>query len=136
MLWQLPGPYSGFNNLTGISTQFYNDASGQPAAFDKYFGDNGLRGPALDWARRNEDQFTNAYLNWYNSLPIKNPNDAASANSTVDPRTGQPYQSEPGSYFTAWLSQYGGPMLAQYNYLPARQRGVNTAAFQPSRLMF
>ena len=154
MLWNLPGPYSGFNNLTGISTQFYNDASGQPAAFDKYFGDNGLRGPALDWARRNEDQFTNAYLNWYNSLPIKpvtDPNAATGAgnappppsatggtdsNPNVDPATGQPYQSTPGSYFTAWLSQYGGPLLAQYNYLPARQRGVNTAAFQPSRLMF
>ncbi len=138
MLWNLPGQYSGFNNLTGISTQFYNDAAGQPAAFDKYFADNGIRGNALTWAQRNQDQFTNAYLNWYNALPIKPPLDTAGNQNTaqVDPATGKPYQSEPGSYFTTWLSQYGGPMLAQYNYLPARQRGVNTAAFQSSRLMF
>lgn len=140
MIWNLPGQYSGFNNLTGISTQFYNDAAGQPAAFDKYFADNGIRGNALDWARRNEDQFTNQYLNWYNSLPIRDTGDGgkdpSGSPTAIDPATGKPYQSEPGSYFTAWLSQYGGPLLAQYNYLPARQRGVNTAAFQPSRLMF
>lgn len=132
MLWNLPGNYTGFNNLTGISTDFYNNSSGQDAAYQKYFGDNGLRGNLLNWAKQNQSNFTNDYLNWYNKLPIA----GAGNTGQVDPKTGQPYQSTPGSYFTAWLSQNGGPLLAAYNYLPARQRGVNAGAFTPGRLMF
>ena len=114
MQWAPYGRYTGFDNLSPLQWQFYNDGDqGSRVAYDQFIRGIGLQGGLRNYAQSQYGDLQNQFLAYTFAQP--------------DPTK---------SMFTDWLQSQGGNLLNSYNMLPSKQRGVNLGSFNAGRIMW